>query len=55
MGNENQGPPRGSELKWLSHAAGGCALPAENLGKRRRGRRKRMKGTHSLLLPLATL
>lgn len=36
MGNENQGPPRGSELKWLSHAAGGCALPAENLGERRR-------------------
>jgi hypothetical protein len=43
MGNENQGPPRGSELKWLSHAVGGCALPAENLGKRRRRRRKRRR------------
>lgn len=41
MGNENQGPPRGSELKWLSHAAGGCALPAENLGERKRRKRRR--------------
>lgn len=36
MGNENQEPPGGSELKWLSHATGGCALPAENLNERRR-------------------
>lgn len=59
MGNENQGPPRGSELKWLSHAAGGCALPAENLGERRtrrsRRRRKRYeRHPHPLVVSLST-
>lgn len=54
MGNENQGPPRGSELKWLSHAAGGCALPAENLGERKR-RKREVEKAWKVLIPLPSL
>lgn len=51
MGNENQGPPGGSELKWLSHATGGCALPAENLTERRRHEKNPFLPSDPILFP----
>lgn len=59
MGNENQGPPQGSELKWLSHAAGVVLFLRKTSARGRGGRGgEGMKGTHPLAVachPLTTL